>query len=97
MGSQLHSGGNVTRNRRHACGPECAWTSQEALDWAARTPMHLRGAETLQSVLTGWASCLCGLPPHSHSVPASDDRKRLVEMRYQHCEFRSREPVVPNL
>lgn len=95
-GRNFTRSGNITRNTRHNCGPECSWSYREALDWAAETPYHYQATGSHQSVLTECASCLCGLPLHFHSVPASRDGK-LSGMHHQKCEFESREAVAPNL
>lgn len=33
FGLRYSARGQVTRNRKHGCGPECSWSAREALDW----------------------------------------------------------------
>ena len=95
-GRKISKSGTVTRNTRHTCSAVCKWTYREALDWAASTPYHYPDTDPRISVLSGCASCLCKLPLHSHSVPASIDGE-LRGMHHQKCEFESREAVAPNI
>ena len=63
----------MVRNRQHTCGPECSWSSEEALEW--NPPYKVwPGVEITSRLVPGPPCAKCDRPRRDHwEAVAGDD------------------------
>ena len=72
----------MVRNRKHKCGPECSWSSEEALEWCRVTPYKVRPGVEITSHLVPVLPCAkCDRPRRDHWEAVGGDDGRLQGFR----------------
>ena len=70
----------MVRNRKHACGPECSWSSEEALEW--NPPYKVRPGIEITSRLVPVPPCAkCDRSRRDHWEAVGGDDGRLEGFR----------------
>ena len=73
FGWKYSAKGKRQRNRKHVCGPECSWSSAEALAWLRETPYKIAPGVEIMSRLVPIPPCAnCDRKRSDHWEPAAD-------------------------
>ncbi|MCH8007546.1 MAG: hypothetical protein IIC91_01650 [Chloroflexi bacterium] len=84
----------MVRNRKHTCGPECSWSSEEALEWLRETPYKIAPGLEIMSRLVPVPPCAkCDRPRSNHWEAVAGNNGRFQGFRrIPECDYTPARP-----
>ena len=91
FGYKYGAKGQLQRNRKHRCGPECSWGVEEVREWLRTTPYKIApGVEILSRLVPVPPCANCSRPRSDHWEAVADDNGRLQGFReIAACQYTS--------
>ena len=91
FGYKYGAKGQLQRNRKHQCGPECAWNNAQVSEWLRTTPYKIAPGVEILSRLAPVPPCAnCNRRRSDHWEAVANDAGLFVGFRaIQECSYRA--------